>query len=103
MKTILLTAVAAAFFAVATFGIVTSSNADPEQIDSAVAAPSEHRPTRLDIRIKTDDYLVPAHVCADADAESDEPELHLARPAPEKHLPAAPHRADRNLQGFLDE
>ena len=69
MKTILLTAVAAAFFAVATFGIVTSSNADPEQIDSAVAAPSEHRPTRLDIRIKTDDYLVPAHVCADADAE----------------------------------
>lgn len=57
------------FSAAALSGIITSSNADPAQIEATASVESENRMPNADMLVKTDDYLVPAYICADADAE----------------------------------
>ena len=70
MKMIFPRTAAAGFVAVAILGIATSSNGEPAAIAAGAAVVSEgQRIAIVDIRIRTDKYLVPAHVCPDADAE----------------------------------
>jgi hypothetical protein len=69
MKTIFPRAAAAGFVAVAILGIATFSNRVPAAIAAGAAVSEGQRVAIVDIRIRTDKYLVPAHVCPDADAE----------------------------------
>ncbi len=63
-------AAAAGFVTVAILCIATSSNGEPAAIATGATVVSEgKRIAEVDMRIKTDNYLVPAHVCPDADAE----------------------------------
>jgi len=69
MKMIFSRAAAAGFVAVTILGIATSSNGEPAATTAGTAVTEGQRIPIVDIRIRTDKYLVPAHVCPDADAE----------------------------------
>lgn len=62
-------AAAAGFVTVAILGIATASNGELAAIAAGAAVSESQRIAIVDIRIKTDKYLVPAHVCPDVDAE----------------------------------
>ncbi len=59
----------ATFVSAAILGLATPSNGE-SAFNPAAVAESDGRYVKMsDLRIKTDDYLVPANICADADAE----------------------------------
>ncbi|RYH06731.1 hypothetical protein [Tropicimonas sp. IMCC6043] len=62
-------AAAATIVSIAILGLATQSNGESASNPAAVAEQEGRTVKMTDLRIKTDDYLVPAHICADVDAE----------------------------------